>query len=113
MHRPTGYIWGYLTAWSLQFASKTEQLLWKIACFGIMGTFPTIMVTAIVLQRLHDHVRPDSKIVRRMVFCRYSPYITFFILSRLYIVVEAFISLRHVPIGAYAAIPWVQAIPHV
>ena len=36
-----------------------------------------------------------------------------YILSRLYIVVEAFISLRHVPIGVYAAVPWVQAIPHV
>ena len=34
-------------------------------------------------------------------------------LSRYYLVVEAFISLRHVPIGVYAAVPWVQAIPHV
>lgn len=33
--------------------------------------------------------------------------------SRLYLVTESFLSLRHVPIGAYAAVPWVQNIPHV
>lgn len=33
--------------------------------------------------------------------------------SRLYLVTESFLSLRHVPIGAYAAVPWVQTIPHI
>ena len=33
--------------------------------------------------------------------------------SILYLVTESSLSLRHVPIGAYAAVPWVQNIPHV
>jgi len=36
-----------------------------------------------------------------------------FLLSRIVIVIEAFLSLRSVPAGAYAAIEWAHFIPHV
>ncbi|KAK3902098.1 hypothetical protein C8A05DRAFT_34225 [Staphylotrichum tortipilum] len=36
-----------------------------------------------------------------------------FIVCRLYLVVEAFVSLRAVPIGVYWTPPWIQMIPHV
>ena len=105
----------HLTAWNLRFASKTEQLLWKIACLDIMFTVPvwcfyTNMLGRFLLvrqMRLNDHP---------FLYFIYPLGITlfvFYVLSRLYIVVEAFISLRRVPIGVYAAVPWVQAIPHV
>ncbi|KAI1622401.1 hypothetical protein EDD37DRAFT_651679 [Exophiala viscosa] len=35
-----------------------------------------------------------------------------YVLSRLYIVVEAFISLRRVPVGVYETTTWAQYIPH-
>ena len=104
----------HLSAWNFQFASKTEQLLWKIACFSIMGTMPTTML----IGNIHEYLRtkadwvPDN-VWRGLWWSLLLPPVTFHMLSRLYIVVEAFISLRHVPIGAYAATPWVQAIPHV
>jgi hypothetical protein len=34
-------------------------------------------------------------------------------LSRFFIVVESFISLRHVPIGVYATPAWIQTLPHL
>ena len=37
----------------------------------------------------------------------------FFIFCRVFLLVEAVISLRRVPLGVYASVPWVQAIPHV
>jgi hypothetical protein len=40
-----------------------------------------------------------------------APYFCY-IVARVYIVVEAFISLRSVPIGVYASVPWANAIPH-
>ena len=36
-----------------------------------------------------------------------------FIPSRIYIIVESFISLRHVPIGVYDEVNWAQYIPHL
>ena len=36
-----------------------------------------------------------------------------YMLSRVYLLVESFISLRHVPIGVFATLNWVQNIPHI
>jgi hypothetical protein len=36
-----------------------------------------------------------------------------FLLARVYIVVEAFVSMRMVPAGAYANVQWAQWIPHI
>lgn len=34
-------------------------------------------------------------------------------IARVYIIVEAFISLRHVPSGVYLGMTWAQYIPHM
>jgi hypothetical protein len=58
------------------------------------------------LDRAYRVVQPVCKAV--------IPFLIFFYgLSRVYIVVEAFISLRHVLIGVYSAVPWTQSIPHI
>ena len=36
-----------------------------------------------------------------------------YLLSRIYIVVESFISLRHVPVGVYVGVGWSRYIPHL
>ena len=101
----------HLTTWHFHFASQTEHLLWKIACIDIMGTIPfsaTLSFVYIVLRtsKLNVWFEYASWIL-------FTPLFLFYALSRIYIVVESFISLRHVPIGVYAAIPWVQDIPHI
>ena len=41
------------------------------------------------------------------------PCVILYALSRIYLVIESFVSLRHVSIGAYAAVPWIEAVPHI
>ena len=104
----------HLTAWDFHFASKTEQLLWKIACFVIMGMMPINMLTSNIWEYLHTETEWfPANVGQRLWWILLLPRTGLYLLSRLYIVVEAFISLRRVPIGVYAAVPWVQAIPHV
>lgn len=109
----------HLATWDFHFASETEHLLWKIACFDIMGTIPfgALYLLGVYLfflfnNRYFNDVRLD-KLYQPLLWAFYSPLATLYALARLYIVVESFISLRHVPIGSYAAVPWVQDIPHV
>ena len=113
----------HLTTWNFHFASQTEQLLWKIACVDIMGTIPI----SVIFFGCISHVRskayrrwsiPEQEfamllLVQYTSWILFTPLFIFYALSRIYIVVESFISLRHVPIGVYAAIPWVQDIPHI
>ena len=107
----------HLTAWNFHFASQTEQLLWKIACFDIIAFVPSGLLyvigaicLAINMDKLGLRLLVRDKIwLWTFVIFLLIPYT----LARMYIVVEAFISLHHVPIGVYAAVPWVQPIPHV
>ena len=112
----------HLATWNFTFASKAEHLLWKTACIDIMTTFPVGILCIPVLDALMDpeRLRPNNRkneivdlsysILTGIIFYALSvPYA----LSRIYIVAESFIGLRHVPIGVYAAVPWVQGIPHV
>ena len=124
----------HLTTWNFHFASQTEHLLWKIACIDIMGTIPGCMAFSLPVSLLMpdnfdefrgediledlantDHFKNKivGAIVHLIVCILLVSIIIFYILSRIYIVVESFISLRHVPIGVYAAIPWVQDIAHI
>ena len=35
------------------------------------------------------------------------------VVARIFLVVESFVSLRHVPIGVYASVPWSDWLPHI
>lgn len=104
----------HLTTWNFHFASQTEQLLWRIACIDIMGTMPlaAIFFTCVDLDMDFSYSWPRV-LVETIHWIFFTSLILFYTLSRVYIVVESFISLRHVPIGVYAAIPWIQDIPHI
>ena len=98
--------------WNFRFPSKIEQLLRRIACFNIVAF---VLITCTYLgfsELLQKGLHMD-----RVPFWDYLALIFFDfilivlcalgILSSLYIVVEAFVSLRQVPIGVYATIPHV------
>ena len=116
----------HLMAWNFEFASTAENKLWKVAAITIMVGFQSF-VTLNNLECLYSFALStldalfDSEIVILLIYwlicviflVLVGSTIIFYALSRVYLVVESFISLRHVPIGAYAAIPWVQAIPHI
>ena len=99
----------HLTARNFDFASKTELLLWKIACLDIMATF--IFLYSPGWLRAMGFLKST---VFKAAFYLIGWALGFvYALSRVYLVVESFISLRYVPIGVFAAIPWVQDIPHI
>ena len=111
----------HLATWNFAFPSKTEHLLWKIACIDIMATVPIGVLCLLGLDSVMPLMYPWT-FHGRYVFSTdsYIPFWAIFYvlsvpyaLSRIYLVVESLIGLRHVPIGVYAAVPWVQAIPHV
>lgn len=114
----------HLSAWNFEFPTRVESITWRTACFIIMGSsFALLAVPSWnkvgsyhTLRKLwrpgvvFNLVSPSLRIVGYgsaglLLLC--------YAASRLYLVVESFISLRHVPIGVYAAVPWVQNIPHV
>ena len=109
--------WIHLTAWKLQFPSNVEGLLWRVSCIDIIMTSPIIISMAWLMQKLPPKWRVISILDHKTVE-QYFDYPLCFLfivsgLSRIYLLVESLTSLRHMPIAVYAAVPWVQNIPHI
>ena len=96
----------HCVAWSFQFPSHPEQLLWRIASLSITCS-PMVMVFAGLLGDQLDRLPDWLQIVLLLV----SPDL--YVLSRVALLVIAFMSLRSLPTGAYETVHWTTFIPHV
>ena len=99
---PLAYGGIHLSAWNFEFPTAMESLLWKIS--GI--TIASIFVVWVAIRFIVPHDE-DQDLNLQIVFFGVSTA------CRIYIVIEAYISLRAVPIGVYWTPAWIQMIPHV
>jgi hypothetical protein len=100
----------HCVAWSFQFPSHPEQLLWRIASLSITCS-PMVLVFAGLVVDL-DTLLPDwLQFVPVPIGLVVSPVL--YVLSRVALLVIAFMSLRSLPPGAYETVHWTTFIPHV
>ncbi|KAM0427891.1 hypothetical protein ACHAPT_007350 [Fusarium lateritium] len=98
----------HLSAWNWIFPTKIEGLVWKFACFLIAAVLPLYHIfnrVRVKLFAMYEGVETAMHVVLSLTLVIY-------MLARIYIIFEAFASLRHVPIGVYMAPVWVQMVPH-
>jgi hypothetical protein len=90
-------------AWSFEFPSRTEQLLWRSSTIVIIGV-PTFYV---LLWRFSGLRLPQRLLNATNIIpaCLY-------VLARVALLVLAIVSLRSPPAGTYEAINWTTFIPH-
>ena len=107
----------HLTAWDFEFPSPAEGYLWKICSICIMSLAPVTFLTlapvqfiSAMMRRSGEHPADRGRWVSIGITLGSLILFTF---SRVYLVIESFISLRDLPLGAFAATPWLQAIPHI
>ncbi|KAL7269287.1 hypothetical protein RUND412_008057 [Rhizina undulata] len=91
----------HLAAWNAHFPTDIEQWMWRASSFLIIGWFPVyyVIVEYIFMNRV------DVKIVMWIfgVLCG---------AARLFLLVEAFLSFRSLPLDAYKTVNWAQYWPH-
>jgi hypothetical protein len=123
----------HLTAWTCRFPSYAETILWRVASVTILATGPfgiafilchclvaTIMdpgpnrygrrrsnTPHLEFLNRFEHV---AKIALGTVFYIWSAY---YILCRVFIVVECFIMLAHIPESTLGIPTWARYIPHI
>jgi hypothetical protein len=117
----------HLVAWTWVFPTREEEILWKLSCFVIIGALPCYFVissfvwfSTLLNSRVLDLARkaPESlkKSMKKMAkfFCVCLLWVLgiVYILSRLFIVAEAFASLRYCPVGVFVTFQWLQLFPH-
>lgn len=115
----------HILAWKFEFPTSIERILWRIACIDAIAGMISLLALFSIVIYLHEH---NWKSLRNALLAHepgimpwiYRLVILFgvlnipvFLLSRLYIIVETFISLRRVPLGVYATVDWAEYIPHL
>lgn len=85
-----------------------EAMAWLMVIYGATGVTDTLLsCLGCSNTRVHKWFWTSMRSVLGRVF------LLLYTLARLYIIVESFISLRHVPIGVYLTPSWLQMIPHL
>ena len=107
----------HLTAWSFHFPTRTEMWMWRWSGLLLLCTVPTISIIA-AMGQIHEFFDKRNwdlcdkllSVVAVLIAISLGAGCIF---ARAFIVVEAFISLRAVPISVYAVLPWSNYIPHI
>ncbi|GKZ36548.1 hypothetical protein AbraIFM66950_007701 [Aspergillus brasiliensis] len=116
----------HLLGWNHVFPTSTEQLLWRIMSVFLASGLPLSSMLRITLTALgfdgHQSltwiwVQPrgqDEKGWRAWVLDVVMSFISACLVpARLFIIIEAFISLRRLPWSSYETVEWTSFIPHV
>jgi len=107
--------------WSFFFPSSTERTLWRVASTSITSV-PIALFLAGFLVNLVDHdlfLRLDSNYGFRhgrstsMLRSYFGVQLFLYILSRLVLLILAFLSLRSPPPEIYHTVHWTSFIPHI
>jgi hypothetical protein len=112
---PIAYGGVHLSAWNYEFPSTPERTLWIVAAITIAGMLPTVTVIWLFWASLINYGTEEGYVIGERYWSiegiLYAA-LGFYAVARVYIVVESFASLRHVPIGVYWTPAWLQMIPH-
>ena len=103
----------HLAAWKFHFASRSESLIWRVACAIISLGLLISTLLLISLHQIWNFCFGSRPVVWDYLEGLVYPLCVVYGALRVYLVTESFFSLRYVPIGVFAAVPWVQNIPHV
>jgi hypothetical protein len=102
----------HATAWNSHFPTFAERTFWRGACIVIAswGPFGFLLIFSYRFVRVWRSLHLFLVLVFLIVF---GSGTLLYVLARAFIVVEAFISVRSLPVGAYDSVDWLSFWPHM
>ena len=103
-----GVVFGgiHCAGWFFDFPSSAEAMLWRVSSAvltGIAFLFPILLLFLAIIFQSND----------TGFIAVFTPILLVYAMSRLLLIVEAFISLRHLTPGMLALVKWTSFIPHI
>lgn len=104
----------HATAWSSHFPTLVEQLLWRISTITVMPSGLIVYVVLRIIDWVDDNQDESwfSVAIYLLVVLLFFGFFLAFIMSRGFLVVESFISMRSLPKGSYDTVEWSNYWPH-
>ena len=99
----------HLIPWNGHFPTRLERHIWRISCCEVMVGIPVFNLTkecfALFYKLKGRWVKNVFMLVGTVMMAQY-------MIARIFIFVEAFASLRNLPVGAYDTVKWTEQWPH-
>ena len=120
----TAYGGLHLLAWNFNFPTSTERLLWIGAAISIMvgGLIYLFRCSLWTLSLLISRSKSEGRLAKfwKVLFSQLDSFLSvlfagllaYYMAARIYLVVEAFVSIRKVPVGVYYVPSWVSLLPN-
>lgn len=104
----------HMSVWTHDFPTEEERWMWRGSSI-VVAAFGWFVAVVVILFSMWDEFQPVWRggIVVLGIVSIFVCGLLLCAASRIFIVVESFISLRTVPVGVYVAIPWANYIPHI
>ena len=125
--------------WSLVFPSSAERLIWRVSAVIIAAlpvlillSYSVILFSRFIFEKwvrikgcpsdwslirkkqiLFSHFFKPMNIIRNATWWIFVLLIPIYLLARMALLVEAFLSLRSLPSGAYSVVNWTDYLPHI
>ena len=101
-----GVVFGgiHCAGWFFIFPSNSEAILWRVSSVILTSLSFSLPLLFLLMRRTElNSLLPAVLVIAVIVY----------VLSRLFLLVEAFISLRHLTPGLLALVKWTSFIPHI
>lgn len=126
----------HLLAWNAPFASRSEELLWRISGLLLMTSGPVILLLYVprnwfrrgIEEWANEPLANSEHLFLRLVVLGFRIWVTggfylftvllvafgvLYVFARVYLIVEWFLKLTHLPVSAYQDPSWTQYFPHI
>ncbi|PPQ95758.1 hypothetical protein CVT26_015845 [Gymnopilus dilepis] len=110
----------HCAGWNFMFPTHAELMIWRASSSIVIGIPMLMMLISLMVRTLRRRSclpqKPSSaklsiipQVIRVLMFILIPAYL----LTRLALVIEAFVTLRKLPPGAYEEVAWLSFFPHI
>ena len=104
----------HCTGWFFNYPSSVEAILWRVSSAVLTGIALLFPIFLGLVGWLSANTNGSSHRLRDFAVAVLSVFILLvYSVSRSFLIVEAFISLRHLTPGMLALVKWTSFIPHI
>lgn len=120
-----GYGGVHLAAWNFTFPSYPEKILWRVSCLVMGGSMAVFWFTGNrKVYFLFGYLRPSRRAKMKQISDERNKVPTVqiilgamtglsYLIARVCLIVQALVSLRALPAGAFETVNWIKMVPHV
>ena len=98
----------HISRFTCNIPSSVEAMLWRVSSAVLTGIAFLLPLLAYLFVEISDSYRWN-----RFVIPVFTTILLLYVVSRLLLLVEAFISLRYLTPGMLALVKWTSFIPHI